>query len=412
MSADSSSLLTDLQTPDEMALVFNPIGFGGRMEPAEAARFQQSAIASAVPVDAVPDQIRQNFERARRLHLYGVLEYEFFTAASDYALLVLESALRVRFLSHYDNEIPVSRRGQGEALNAESFDDVRRAPRSLQLRGSEGTYPLPLGARALLGWARRERLLPGSETRRVDHALGQLRNYAAHPEGRTVLGPPDSARTLRDVAEVVNALWGHRVPGGRLFPAPVARMPRVASIATDGIGAAEMGLHHVPDLDPRERESDFAVFLAAEDEKLTERDGDSWVFTHRQGLQRTVYPCEQLWAGTYMDLVAALEAGAFSDCADTIEHLDRLFFVRVEGEQIDEPRSTADLLAFDPSRAGRWHAVTADSPYQAFSHVKNHGKGKLREESGSCPECFVRTRGVFGDSSGAIALARSYGAID
>ena len=51
--------------------------------------------------------MRDNFERARKLHLHGVLEYEFFTAAGDYALLVLEGALRVRFLAFYSDGIPL-----------------------------------------------------------------------------------------------------------------------------------------------------------------------------------------------------------------------------------------------------------------------------------------------------------------
>jgi hypothetical protein len=407
---NSSSPLADLQTPDEATLVFNPMGLGGRMEPEDAARFQARAIADARLVGSVPVDIEENFERARQLHLYGVLQYEFFTVASDYALLVLEGALRVRFLSHYADGIPVVRKGREEKLHAESFDAVRRAARSMRLRGTEEVRSLPLGAQALLGWARQERLLPGSETRRVDHALGELRNHAAHPEGRTVLAPPDSARMVRDVAEVINTLWGHRVPGGRLFPAPVARIPRVASIATDGSGAAEMGLHHVPDLDRREQESEFAVFLAATDEKLTERSGDSWAFTHRQGVQRTVYPCEQLWMGTYPDLVVALEAGAFADRADTVEHLDRLFFIRVQGEHIDEPRDVGDLLILDEPCRGRWHALVADSPFQAFLHVKNHTRTETEEDLGSCPDCFVRTRGVFQDLDGALALARSHAA--
>lgn len=410
MNQPPSSPLADLQTPDEMALLFNPIGFGGRMEPEDAARFQMSVIADATLVGDVPLDIRENFERARRLHMYGVLQYEFFTVASEYSLLVLESALRVRFLSYYEKGIPVVRNGEEETLHAGSFDVVRSAARSSRLRGREEVHPLPVGARGLLAWARQERLLPGSETRRVDHALGELRNYAAHPEGRTVLAPPDSSRMLRDVAEVINTLWGHRVPSGRLFPAPVARLPRIASIATDGRGAAEMSLHHTPDLNSHEQESEFAVFLAAEAEKLTERCDDAWAFTHRQGLQRTVYPCEQLWTGGYPELIAAIEAGEFADCADAVEHLDRLFLIRVEGDHIDEPRSAADLLALDEPHQGRWHAVVADSPYQAFLHVRDHTGTEPGEElARSCPECFVRLRGIFPDFEGAIALARSHG---
>jgi hypothetical protein len=407
MSEGDISFLGELQKPDEMALVFNPIGFGGQMEPEDAARFQAEAIADATLVEAVPTEIVENFERARKLHLYGVLEYEFFTVASDQALLVLESALRVRLLSYYSGGIPVTREGVEETLHAESFEDVRRARGTLKLLGREGATPLPVGARALLGWARGERLLPGSSTRRVDHALGELRNYAAHQEGRAVHGPPDSARTVRDVAEVINTLWGCRVPGGRLFPAPVARVPRVASIAHGGRGAAEMGLHHVLDLDPSEQDSDFGVFLAAVDEKLTERRGDDWAFTHRPGLQWTIYPCDQIWTGDHAGLVRAIESGSFTDLGDRVEHLDRLFFVRRRDGQTDEPRGAADLLALDQLPAGRWHAVLADDPHQAFMHVRDHTGRGLSERRGGCPACFARTRGVFSNPGEVLALARA-----
>ena len=67
MSTESPSVLARLQTPDEMALIFNPVGLGGRVEPEDAARFQMEAIAAATLVDAVPTEIRENFERARAL---------------------------------------------------------------------------------------------------------------------------------------------------------------------------------------------------------------------------------------------------------------------------------------------------------------------------------------------------------
>ena len=81
------------------------------MEPQHAADFQMANIARAVLAENVLKEVRDNFERARKLHLHGVLEYEFFIAAGDYVPLVLEGALRVRFLAIYNNEIPQGSRG-------------------------------------------------------------------------------------------------------------------------------------------------------------------------------------------------------------------------------------------------------------------------------------------------------------
>jgi len=209
-----------------MALVFNPIGFGGRMEPEDAARFQKEAIAAATLAEAVPIDIKENFERARRLHLYGVLEYEFFTAAPEYALLALEAALRVRFISYYDHQIPIFHGDEAATLPAADFDAVREA-RKTKLRRVDGSKAeLPTYLKALLAWARYERLLPARRSRIVDRALVDLRNHSAHPTGRTIEAPPGSSRMLRTVAEYINRLWGEQTPGARHFPGPLTRRPR------------------------------------------------------------------------------------------------------------------------------------------------------------------------------------------
>jgi hypothetical protein len=254
MESKRSTILRALQTPDEATLAFNSFGLGGRLEPEDAAEFQAATIARAVLADNVPEDVRNNFERARKLHLYGVLEYEFFTAAGDYALLVLEGALRARFLAFYSDGIPLVRREAEELLRARTFEDVRAAARGAKLRGADGsTHRLPLGADALLSWARREQLLAGTRAKIIEGILSERRNHAAHPVGHAINMPVDSARTLRDVAETINKLWGHDTPGGRLFPAPVARQPRVAAVAPDGDGGCEMRLEQVHEADERER---------------------------------------------------------------------------------------------------------------------------------------------------------------
>ena len=60
-------LLTRLQEPDERALVFNPLGLGGRMPPEQAARFQAATIEPARLAADVPEGIRDYWERVRLL---------------------------------------------------------------------------------------------------------------------------------------------------------------------------------------------------------------------------------------------------------------------------------------------------------------------------------------------------------
>ncbi len=354
MESQRSAILQELQTPDEATLAFNSFGFGGRLQPEDAADFQAAAIARAVLAEDVPEDVRNNFERARKLHLYGVLEYEFFAAAGDYALLVLEGALRARFLAFYGEGIPLVRGEVEELLRARTFEDVRAARRA-RLRGADGTtHRLPLGADALLSWARREQLLAGTRAKIIEGVLSERRNHAAHPVGHSINMPVDSARTLCDVAETINGLWGHDTPGGRLFPAPVARYPRVAAIAPDGQGACEMRLGQVREACERERTWDYGVFLAVEDERLIEPGrGGRIGFMHQPGFQTTRFPCEMIWQGNWQDLMQAIEQEAFTGLDDAIDHLDRLLLIRLGQGKIDLARSPADLLGLDEPPRGQ-----------------------------------------------------------
>lgn len=404
MSEGPSSPLTQLQAPDEMALVFNPIGFGGRMEPEDAARFQMEAIAGAALVDAVPTDIRENFERARRLHLYGVLEYEFFTAAPEYALLVLEAALRVRFISYYDHQIPVFRGEEPGTLRAEDFDAVREARRT-RLRRTDGSKAdLPTHLKALLAWARYERLLPGRRSRIVDRALVELRNHSAHPTGRTIEAPPGSSRMLRTVAEYINRLWGERIPGGRHFPGPIARRPRVVGLAPDRSASRQFAPAQLLEVAASERGWTFAVFLAAEEEELT-LPHQGLRLTYREGFQTTLYPCELLWEGGWQELVDRVAAGGFDDARDVVEHLDRLFWIRVVGGEVDLARSTEDLLACPDPPEGRWYLLIADTPHEALAHVREHEAVHDQRSAVSaegCEDCFVEVQGRFATTAEAL----------
>lgn len=211
-------LLARLQEPDELALIFNPVGLGPPISPEKAAEHQAATISAAILCEAVPESVCENFERARKLHLYGVLEYEFFTAAPEYTLMVLEAALRLRFLSYYDHEIPVLRRKVPGILEAEDFDTVR-AVRKTRLRLPDGSgADLPIYLKGLLAWARRERLLPGRRSRIIDKVLVDTRNHSAHPTGRTIGTPPDSSRMLRTSPNTSTAFGGATPPPAAISP--------------------------------------------------------------------------------------------------------------------------------------------------------------------------------------------------
>ena len=120
----------ELQQPDEATLLFSPAGLGGRMRPEDAAEFQQRLIGQYALSSQVPEGTRKSFERVQNLYSYGVLCYDFFTVAGDYARLVVEQALRDRFLPFYGGTVTfVDQQGKKQVVEAAGFDALYRAIR-------------------------------------------------------------------------------------------------------------------------------------------------------------------------------------------------------------------------------------------------------------------------------------------
>src|SRR5258708_37452060 len=122
----------ELTTPDERSLRFTPLGLatGGMLSPENAAEFQQRSISTADLVPAVPEGTRSSFERLRTLHAYGVLCYDLFTVVEDLTWVVLEQALRERFIEFYGRVIPLGSKTAAESmLSASDFEAVSQGYR-------------------------------------------------------------------------------------------------------------------------------------------------------------------------------------------------------------------------------------------------------------------------------------------
>jgi hypothetical protein len=60
------------------------------LSPEAASEFQQTSVASAVLVDAVPSKVRASFDRLGNFHSYGVICYDLFSMTDDLIWIVLE----------------------------------------------------------------------------------------------------------------------------------------------------------------------------------------------------------------------------------------------------------------------------------------------------------------------------------
>ncbi|GGK80580.1 hypothetical protein Sme01_45040 [Sphaerisporangium melleum] len=393
--------LEELQAPDERTLGFTPLGLGGLMKPEDAAAYQQELVASADLVDLIPEPVRKSFERVRKVHSYGVLDYEMFTVAHDQAQLVLEYALRERFVEYFGGTATfVDDNDTEHQLTFTSVEDLRdelgrRRPR--RRRRSQGPKPPPWRVRTrrtsrlvkfdgmltgLLAWAREEGLLNGAYARFAHKLIVEFRNRVAHHAGYYLLAPVESTRAIRDLAEIINQLWGVPTRDGRLHPAPLGRSPFI--IGWDPtrriiIGPAEQLFRTPPNLDLDE--FTYLIALAV--------PYDPWLDRFDARFETTVYPTEWLWGpGAWSDALAWFTAERPEP--DTIDPLDRHLLVRFNDGRLYLPQQVpvaAGLL--DEDRTGHWYLVRADFPNDAFNHLRQKLTGNRNCAERQCRQCAV-----------------------
>jgi len=243
--------LEELQRPDDRARYFTPFGLGQKTDAEAVAEYHQQVIGRLEFADVVPEQVRATFDQLREIYGYGVLWYDLYTVAHDRARLILEYALRERFLSYYggvitfldlDGTAHVLRPVDFEGLFEEIHADRRlRSPKNWKLQvdvtGRQVRFDGMLDP--LLRWARLVGLLHGRRNRNHETLLKTLRNRAAHGAGYHLLDPGFASMAIGDLAEIINRLWEVTTPGGRLYPAPIRR--EVAAIAWNTSGTITWG---------------------------------------------------------------------------------------------------------------------------------------------------------------------------
>lgn len=197
--------------------VFVPLEFyiAGRKPSLEERADWVQRMVSAYDLDErVPDEVRGYYEVARRLHVYGLFEYSFFTVANERTTFAAEFATRLRFLELHDWRIPVERGDVPtresdviEATSTWAFDSEfrRRHRKKWQLEGDPGFNGSFL---AHLRWAHHHIHLGRYFNDVRLSAIADLRNMAAHPSMNTRVGPHDSARSIEFSWRLINALWG------------------------------------------------------------------------------------------------------------------------------------------------------------------------------------------------------------
>lgn len=372
--------LAELMDPDERVLRFTPFGLStmGTLRPEDAAEFQQRIIAHCDLHPDVADGTRKSFERLRTLHSYGIFFYEAFTVVDDLAWLLLEQALRERFMQFFNNNVPLvnAKTGEEKPIVASSFDVVDDAFRR---EGShvKGSWRLTLSTGEemdfqgkmwqLQDWARHEHLLDGQRNKRLDAVYVEMRNAVAHP-GYHISMPTDSARTISDLAEIINRLWGYPTPGGRLYAAPIDReiLVIVWNSDEDPPGIMIMRDWELTSFNEPGNWTCIVVRAVFDDNGIWEFDAQ---------YERTTYPAELLWGpGTLNEALSWITEAKTQ--ADTTAYFDRLFTVRIYEGRVSLPRRPEVALALPHERrTGDWLVIRADYPNDALYHARHIKNG-------------------------------------
>ncbi|WP_406186188.1 hypothetical protein [Streptomyces sp. NBC_01006] len=400
--------LEELRAADERTLHFTPYGLGGAMTPEVALDFQQHVVAQYTLAADVAEGTRQRFEQLRRVHAYGLLCYDLFTMVSDAALLVIEQALRDRFIDIHNGAVVIQDSDGNEhqisAIGYANFHEQYRKlrGRKIQMGPTRTWTPFKGMLHDLYTWARREGLLRGQRNRGREKAIKALRNMVAHPNGYHLTTPVDAAHTLASLAEIINQLWGHQTPGGRLYPAPVDRSTVAIGWNAEG---GRITICQAENLLTAEKSDEWeyvlvqAVFSPGEAEDPTLFEFDSLV-------ENTTYPCDLLWGpGEQSQALAWLETN--QPAADACDHLDRIFLIRHHDRLLHLPMRPQIAAGLPPTEhAGTWYTIRADDPRDAFSHARQLIQTAPQHAStGECGQCSVATikRGTHAQALAAAA---------
>jgi hypothetical protein len=403
--------LEELQAADERTLVFSPLGLG-RMKPEDAADFQQRMIASLQLADDVAEPTRNKFEQLRAAYAHGVLCYELFTLVEDAAQLTLEQALRDRFAAQYHGQVVEirDRKKREHQVTMTSYSDFFDNFR--KIRGSEirmGASRAWVAFNGMLGglltWARREGLLRGQRNRSLDPVWQDLRNMVAHGVYH-LDSPVDAARSLSDLAEIINRLWGHPTPGGRLYPAPLSR----SIVAIGWSDSGEKITAGYADYLAETRDEGFTYVLVravfcpggVTDPNLLNFDARS---------ATTTFPTQYLWGpGSRDEAVAWL--GDHHPEPDVCDYLDQVVLVRIHDGQVSLPMypGIAAGLPTKEKRDSTWYALRVDYGLDALAHLRAVvGTVAEHANEGECGACPVETL-ARGDLTAALEAASNAGA--
>jgi hypothetical protein len=373
--------LEELQRADDRSLSFTPMGLG-HMPAADAADFQQRVVAKIDLSVDVAAATKGAFDRLRTVFAHGVLCYEAYTLVHDHALLIVEQALRDRFMQHYSNAVTfIDKRGATIRVEADNYETVFQAGRGKRLVVGDSGPHMPFKGMLpdLSTWARRLGYFRGQRNRHQEGHHGKLRNLVAHASPH-LTSPVEAAEELRAAAEVINQLWGHPTSSGRYYP---GRRPRqILALGWSESGGIQLVDAHLIGTEPDVHTDWLYIIVKAVAD-------DPYLFEFHSRYEMTAYPTEWIWGPGTVE-AAAVWMKTTEPASDDRDHLDRTFAIRFHDGYLYAPQRPELALQAGPAdRQGEWFIVRADHPSDARVHIRNRVTSQHCQETGPCENCFA-----------------------
>jgi len=182
-------------------------GFFSR-DRATAIRAGQEAVANIQLIPQVPEHPRRVFDWAKRLYIFGLFEYGFFTVSCHYAYLAVESAVYNRWnaalpsptvLQHGSDSMTVPTAARGNISLICKTNGWKE--RQVKVNGK----PYPWKVELAIGQLQQDGVITLWQERRLRDVWMKLRNIHSHLEFASITGP--RVGTLERTAEAINILF-------------------------------------------------------------------------------------------------------------------------------------------------------------------------------------------------------------
>jgi hypothetical protein len=174
---------------------------------------RHASIAGIQLIPQVPEGVQRTFHRAKRLYVYGHLEYDFFTVSLHYAHLALDAALHARWSATLPSSVLLTLHKKSKVER----QDIMSYPSHMKIRtfckcngwrvasARVDGQPFPFTVNMVIAELAAKGLLSKWQQRMIQEVDIEIRNSLTHLEFAPIHGP--SSHALELAAHTINGLF-------------------------------------------------------------------------------------------------------------------------------------------------------------------------------------------------------------